>query len=403
MDKIYKLNENEYIKIKKSHDNLFIKQILMSNFTILINNNIELLRKSIDINIDDNNPNKITIMGELNEAERNLKIVKYIDQSVLISKLYILILNNEETILSLYNPNKIDNSVSLKKWFDFLTIKDNVNMKSLYKGMYWLIERYTPDNYSKPIRKNMKNIFKGDDKTRIKTIIYLTKKHYYNIKDIIIDNYNNSSYFFKTNETYKSDIINKNLNNDFKWSSLKKKGIDDLSIKHFYLISNLIKKLIFIYNDDYKNDYSYILLNIIVEEFNNEFFNIISNDKNRIEKCTDETEDIVNGFNTDIIIKYNKLLYKYVIEHDLLGNSHINTYDIIKKLFIDLCKELKIYNLYKDNIDYYINTLCDIFEKFRIYLLNFIKINFPIIRDFNKNLYYLLIISKRYFDLQLKL
>tara|TARA_B110000263_G_scaffold72932_1_gene63767 strand:+ start:2328 stop:3494 length:1167 start_codon:yes stop_codon:yes gene_type:complete len=386
MDKLYLIDNLEYKNLFKKYDKLLIKQFLLSNFIILINTNINFIYKFINLNINDNNPNKKIIFDELKSIEKKLKIVKHIDQSVIIEKIYIIILNNKNTINSLYNPNKIDNTISIKKWFNFLIFKDNINITKIINGLIWCVNNYNKDNDNNNyIIKIMEKFAKGNDLMRIKLIFKIIKKHYSNIKETVLNNFKQSN-------------NNNNINN--KWLLLNKKSNNDLSIKHFYLISNIIKKLITHYDKIDENEYIYNLCNLIIDEFNLVFYNILNNNNNRIEKCDDNTNYILNNIDIELIKKYNDQIYNFIITKNILFNNDNSLIDL-KEIFYNFCYEANLMTDYDGYITFYIDNMFDVIDIFRNNLIDFIKNNIPIIRDFNKNLYYLLILSERYFDLSL--
>tara|TARA_Y100000389_G_C17426452_1_gene499835 strand:- start:233 stop:1423 length:1191 start_codon:yes stop_codon:yes gene_type:complete len=395
MDKIYSLSDAEYHVFyeKYKKDLVFIKQILLSNFTILMNKNIDILKKLVSNNLSDKNELKETVLSEFNAVEQKLKVVKVIDQSVIIDKIYVLIRKNKDIILNLYNPEKIDSTISIKKIFNFMTCDNNVNLKKLYTGMHWLFKKYGNNNNNNA-NSFINDMFNGDDKTRIQTIIKNAKTNYSDIRNAIINSYNNI-------ETYiKIDNISKSNETKRKCEHIINQSINDMSYKHFYLITKLIKKLILSYDTQYSNQYEFILFNIIVDEFNNELLCILSINEEHMTN-DDNINKIINSIDENVLRKYNEILYNNLIDQDIFSDVKVKP-DNIKQIIYDFVKETDLYDKYNQYIDYYIDILFQLINNCKIHINNFLYLNIPDIRDFNKNLYHLLILSNRYYDLQLE-
>ena len=76
MDKIYILDNNEYnnFVIKYKNDVMFIKNILFSNFNILVNKNINILKKLV-LNTSDGNSKLKNIIYDWTSPNKFLKIL----------------------------------------------------------------------------------------------------------------------------------------------------------------------------------------------------------------------------------------------------------------------------------------------------------------------------------------
>lgn len=397
IDKIYELTDDEYNRFfnSKKNDIAFIIQVLMSNISILINENISILSMFIDDNLSEQNELKKKFQNDFNELKRKLRSAQNFDQSTVVDKFYPIIIQNKEIIHNLYDPDNInENVVSIHKIFKFLTCDDNKNLKKLYTGFYWLYNKYnTSKKKNEAIDKYINGILKGDDETRIHIIINSIKKNFYNIKDVIINSYNNIDSYIKINDT--DDVNNtKKLCENIITCTAK-----DMDFKHMYLVIKIIKKLLLSYDDIYCKKHEFILFNIIVNELNDELINVLSIDTNN-NTYNDEIDLIVNNIDINIFKKYNTYLYDNLIKENIFGNDIINI-NFIKNTFYDFCIEIEIYEKYKQYIDYYVNILMQLTLKCKNYINDFLQLNLLNIKKFNKNMYNLLIVSERYFKAKL--
>ena len=151
------------------------------------------------------------------------------------------------------------------------------------------------------------------------------------------------------------------------------------------------------YNLQYKNKYEFILFNIILDELNTELLNMLSINESDI----NEIDDVINQINESLLIKYNTLLYNNIIIQDIFSNEFIEL-DDIKQIIYQFLKDAHIYDTYNIYIDFYINLLFELINQCKTHINMFLQCNIPLIRDFNKNLYHLLIISDRYFNILLE-
>ena len=393
MNKIYELTDIEYTTFfnkKKNNDIMFIIQVLMSNMSILINENINILNMFINQNMSEQNLLKKKFQTDFDKIKRKLKITQSIDQSIVVDKFYLIIRQNRGIINNLYNPEKIDTTISVQKLFNFLTYDENTNLKKMYNGVYWLFNKYGDDNH---VNEYTKGILNGDDKTRIHIIINAIKTNYNDISEIIINSYKNIDTVIK--------IDNLSGANDTKQlcENIINKSTNDMGYKHMYLIIKIIKKMLLSYDDIYDNKYEYILFNVIVNELNDELINILSINTNNTPE-NDEINAIVDNIDTEILKKYNIILYDNLIKQNMFSDSTVDT-QFINDTMYHFCTEINIYITYKVYIDYYIDILSQLILKCKMYLNNFLQLNIPLIRNFNKNLYNLLIVSDRYFNAKL--
>ena len=141
----------------------------MSNITILINENINILNQFINQNMSEQNSLKKSFQIDFEKIKKKLKIAQSFDQSTVVDKIYLIIRQNRKIINNLYNPKKIDETISIQKIFNFLTFDENKNLKKMYTGMYWLLNKYGDKN--NPFNVHVKDILNGDDRTRINIII----------------------------------------------------------------------------------------------------------------------------------------------------------------------------------------------------------------------------------------
>lgn len=393
MDKIYELTDAEYLTFfnKKKNDIIFIIQVLMSNITILINENINILNQFINQNMSEQNSLKKCFQTDFEKIKRKLKIAQSFDQSTVVDKFYLIIRQNRKIITNLHNPKKIDETISIQKIFNFLTFDDNKNLKKMYTGMYWLLNKY--GNVNNPFNVFVKNILNGDDRTRINIIINAIKINYNDISTIIKNSYKNIENVIKID-----DLSYTNDTKEF-CENIIIQSTNDMGYKHMYFIIQIIKKMLLSYDAVYDDKYEYILFNIIVNELNNELINILSIDTNNTLENND-INAIVDDIDTNILKKYNIILYDNLIKKNMFSNSTIDI-QFIQNTLYNFCTEINIYDIYKIYIDFYIDVLLKLTLKCKGYLNDFLQLNIPLIRCFNKNLYNLLIVSDRYFDAKL--
>ena len=396
-DKIYELSDSEYNELynSKKNDIAFILQILMSNISILINENINILSMFIEQNMSEQNELKSKFQNDFNELKRKLRSAQSFDQSTIVDKFYIIIIQNKNIILNLYDPlNLNENTVNIRKIFEFLTCDNNKNLKKLYSGLYWLFNKYNNKSNKKNdinnAEKYIDGVLNGDDKTRIRIIINSIKNNFYNIKNVIIKSYNNIDNYIKIENTIDAD------HTKLLCEYIIKKSINDIEYQHMYLIIQIIKKLLLSYDDVYKNKHEFILFNVIVDELNNELIDVLSIDiDNNINMGS-----LIDNIDTNILKKYNNILYDNLIQKNIFGNNDINT-DFIKNIFYDFLNEINMYDELKKYIDFYIDILLQLTLKCKIYINSFLQLNLQNIKSFNKNLYNLLIVSERYFKAKL--
>jgi hypothetical protein len=400
-DKIYELSDSEYNEFynSKKNDIAFILQILMSNISILINENINILSMFIEQNMSEQNELKSKFQNDFNELKRKLRSAQSFDQSTVVDKFYPIIIQNKNIILNLYDPlNPNENTVNIRKIFDFLTCDNNKHLKKLYSGLYWLFNKYNDKSNKSNKKNNINNaekyidgVLNGDDKTRIRIIINSIKNNFYNIKDVIIKSYDKIDNYIKIENTVDADHT-KSLCED-----IIKKSINDIEYQHMYLIIQIIKKLLLSYDDIYKNKHEFILFNVIVDELNNELIDVLSID---INNNNINMDSLINNIDTNILKIYNYILYDNLIKENVFGNNDINT-DFIKNIFYDFLNEINMFDELKKYIDYYVDILLQLTLKCKLYINSFLQLNLRNIKSFNKNLYNLLIVSERYFNAKL--
>lgn len=150
------------------------------------------------------------------------------------------------------------------------------------------------------------------------------------------------------------------------------------------------------YDAIYDNKYEYMLFNIIINELNNELIKYLSIDTSE----DDDINVIVDGIDASVLKKYNTILYYNLIKQNMLSD---NTVDIqfIRDTLCDFCTEIDIYSSNKIYIDYYLDIILQLIYKCKFHLNGLLQSNIPLIRNFNKNLYNILIVSDRYFDAKL--
>lgn len=214
------------------------------------------------------------------------------------------------------------------------------------------------------------DLYKLNEFTIKKILNFLTVDNLNILYDIFIWLFEN--YYDKKNPNY-----NKILNGFIKTND------NILKIK-------TIKKLI--NNDDlFNNKELIILLKIILKNtYLDDLFN------KQIDK---EILDKINNIDNYIINKYIESIKVYFYDIEL---TNLKKEDILflKTILINFIKEIDFVNIINRC---YLDKIALFLIENKIIIDNFLKNNLDNLLDLNKNLYYLFIISERYFDLKLEM
>ena len=396
MNNIYLLGDKEYNDLLKNKSYSFKREILISNFNILISKVLNQLKLIIK-------PYKKDIVSIIDNIENKLKMIKIIDNNFLFNRLYGLILEYQnlfERDINKYlnKEEKLFNTV----YNIFLGITNNKNLlEKIKRFIKENKERMDVEVYEFIIRFIKKDILE-----RIILLVKFLKKKILAGKIEKFLNKMNLVVVFKINKLL-IYVISKIA--DIEGYLIPEEDINNLSetdklnikvcLSFFkviaeevnneilkYIKNNIKKKTSDSDSDNDKTEY-------LIDDLSEDFIYIIKNKKKEI-KIKDESLKYVLNYK-NILEIYNTINWKEDLHKILEIEKVVNILDIIKDC---AKKEFNIENIVIDN--YLHNLFITYLNKDNIY--NVFNSNTDNFTELFNNIKYLFIITNRYFKLELE-
>jgi hypothetical protein len=436
MNALYLLNEEEYKKTLKKYDLKFKKEILTSNFNILITKILGQFKLIIG-------SYKKEYIIYIENVETKLKLLKIVDNNYLFNKIYALILECQclfEEDINKYLENKANLFTTV--YNILLSVINNKNLLEKCKRFIKDYKNYIDENLYNFLIK----FIKMDVLNRIILLVNFIKKK---LLDSIVVNNNedklinymkkmNAVVIFKINKLLIYIIDNIIESNNLEKDLKVLRDIDVINIKIFLtfiiivaktinkeilkIINRSIKKtknVAVVQNKGKKYLLNENLYNLEEEEEEDTNDTNDANDTNEsdieIEKKDYMDSDILEiikyrkkELNIDISVLKNMMRYDTLIE--INNRININEDNILNILeepkvrdILELIKQICEYefNIKRENIDKYLKYLCEIYLN-KENILNDLNINKKVYNDIFNNLKYLFKISNWYFKIELE-
>lgn len=414
MNNLYLLTEPEYKNIFKDKSYAFKKDILVSNFNILMSKILGQIKLIL------NNYNKEWV-NKIESIENKLKIVKFMDNNFLFNKLYMFILEYQNIF-----ENDINKYLDKKETL-FNTVYNIAlgicNNKNLLEKIKKNIKEYK-NNIDKSLYNFIMKFIKTGVLERIILLVKFLKKRF--LKMINKHNIDNKM----------KNILNKiNFVIIFKINKLLIYIIKKISEADDIILNNLKE------TDIINLKVALSFIKIMAEEINKEILKHIEKSiREQIDESEDEDEDedssdgdnkkneidnsiyLIKNINSDYLeilnsrnhkIQIDTSSIKYIINYNNLMDiykeinweSNFNKILEIKKMKIvlDIIKDLceKEFDIKKEIFDNYLQKLFEIYlnkEK----ITNIFTLNSNIFTDLFNNTKHIITITNRYFKLELE-